>query len=146
MSKIRISLIIANIILGFAIYLSFKGENKQRESFNEVLISTLSNLDSVRLESGNASKVINLSKVSSNWMITEPYKWQINKLALSNFQTKLAHFNTKNYELSELRNKGEILEDYGVHEFSPRIKVSHGENFIEFIIGDIQETKKAVIH
>ena len=92
MSKIRISLIIANIILGFAIYLSFKGENKQRESFNEVLISTLSNLDSVRLESGNASKVINLSKVSSNWMITEPYEWQINKLTLSNFQTKVTIF------------------------------------------------------
>ena len=103
MSKIRISLIIANIILGFAIYLSFKGENKQRENFDEILISTLSNLDSVRLESGNASKVIKLTKVSANWMITEPYEWQINKLALSNFQTKLAHFNTKKlYELSEL--------------------------------------------
>ena len=144
MSKIRISLIIANIILGFAIYLSFKGENKQRENFNEILISTLSNLDSVRLESGNASKVIKLTKVSANWMITEPYEWQINKLALSNFQTKLAHFNTKKlYELSELRNKGEILEDYGVHEFSPRIKVSHSENFIEFIIGDITRDEKS---
>ena len=89
MSKIKIFLIIANIFVGFAIYLSFRGENQNNEDFNEILISTLSNIDSVSLDSANASKVIKLSKISSEWMITEPYEWHANKLALSNFQTKL---------------------------------------------------------
>ena len=138
MSKIKIFLIIANIFVGFAIYLSFRGENQNNEDFNEILISTLSNIDSVSLDSANSSKVIKLSKISSEWMITEPYEWHANKLALSNFQTKLAHFHLKKlYKLSELRQKGEILEDYGIDEFSPRIKVHSSGEFIEFRIGEM---------
>ena len=79
-----------------------------------------------------------MTKVSQNWQIVEPYSWEANKLALSNFQTKLAHFQFKKLnDLSEIKDKGEILEDYGIDELSPKIKIYSHKDFIDFKIGDI---------
>ena len=123
MSKIKIFLILANLFLGFAIYITFKNDNEKEIGTNKLLISTLSKLDSLKLDSGNSSKVIELTKISQNWQIIEPYSWEANKLALSNFQTKIAHFQFKKLNnLKKLKEKGEILEDYGIDEYSPRIK------------------------
>ena len=138
MSKIKIVLILANLFLGFAIYLTFKNDNEKGLGTNTLLISALSKLDSLKLDSGNSSKVIELTKISQNWQIVEPYSWEANKLALSNFQTKLAHFQFKKLnDLREIKDKGEILEDYGIDELSPKIKISSHEDFIDFKIGDI---------
>ena len=138
MSKIKIFLILANLFLGFAIYITFKNDNEKEIGTNKLLISTLSKLDSLKLDSGNSSKIIGLTKVSQNWQIVEPYSWEANKLALSNFQTKIAHFQFKKLNnLRELKEKGEILEDYGIDEYSPRIRISSNQDFIDFKIGNI---------
>ena len=139
MSKAKISLLIANLIVGFAIYLTFKDDTPEREDFNETLIYTLSNLESVKILDHQSDKKIELTKNSlSEWMLVKPYKWETNKLALSNLQTKLAHLKVKKlYELSELKDKGEILEDYGIDQNSPKIKLEAKENYIEFTIGDL---------
>ena len=99
MSKIKIFLILANLFLGFAIYITFKNDNEKEIGTNKLLISTLSKLDSLKLDSGNSSKIIGLTKVSQNWQIVEPYSWEANKLALSNFQTKIAHFQSELFKL-----------------------------------------------
>ena len=107
MSKIKIFLILANLFLGFAIYITFKNDNEKEIGTNKLLISTLSKLDSLKLDSGNSSKIIGLTKVSQNWQIVEPYSWEANKLALSNFQTKIAHFQFKKLNnLRKLKEKG----------------------------------------
>ena len=122
MSKAKIFLVIANLVLGFAIYLTFKKDNQKELETDKLLISVLSKLDSLILDSGNSTKIIELKKVSQNWQIIQPYSWEANKLALSNFQTKIAHYQFKKLnELSELKGKGEILEDYGINEFSPEM-------------------------
>ena len=139
MSKAKLSLLIANLIVGFAIYLTFKDDTPAREDFDEILIYTLSNLESVTIIDSQSDKRIELTKNSlSEWMLVEPYKWETNKLALSNLQTKLAHLKVKKlYELSELKDKGEILEDYGINQNSPKIKLEGKENYIEFTLGDL---------
>ena len=138
MIKAKIFLVIANLVLGFAIYLTFKKDNQKELETDKLLISVLSKLDSLILDSGNSTKIIELKKVSQNWQIIHPYSWEANKLALSNFQTKIAHYQFKKLnELSELKGKGEILEDYGINEFSPEIKISSNQDFIDFKIGDI---------
>ena len=138
MSKTKIFLVIANLVLGFAIYLTFKKDNQKELETDKLLISVLSKLDSLILDSGNSTRIIELKKVSQNWQIIQPYSWEANKLALSNFQTKIAHYQFKKLnELSELKGKGEILEDYGINEYSPRIKISSNQDFIDFKIGDI---------
>ena len=47
MKKGKILLIIANVVVGFAIYLSLKDREEKEMSFDEILISTLSNLKSL---------------------------------------------------------------------------------------------------
>ena len=96
MNKIKVFLIVANLLVGFGIYLSFNSKNKQTGQIDEILIYILSNIDSVVLESVDSNNLIELTKISSDWMITKPYRWQSIKLALSNFQTKLSHFNFEN--------------------------------------------------
>ena len=69
---------------------------KKELGTNTLLISALSKLDSLKLDSGNSSNVIELTKISQNWQIVEPYSWEANKLALSNFKLNLLIFNLKN--------------------------------------------------
>ena len=83
MSKAKIFLVLANCVLAFAIYLTFKKDNQKELDTDKLLISVLSKLDSLILDSGNSSKIIKLKKVSQIWHITEPYSWEANKLALS---------------------------------------------------------------
>ena len=63
MSKIKIVLILANLFLGFAIYLTFKNDNEKGLGTNTLLISALSKFDSLKLDSGNLA-VIELTKIS----------------------------------------------------------------------------------
>ena len=45
MKKGKILLIIANVVVAFAIYLSLKDREEKEMSFDEILISTLSNMN-----------------------------------------------------------------------------------------------------
>jgi hypothetical protein len=111
-------------------------------SFDEILISTLSNLKSLEIHPGDLSKKIKIEKKSNNWSVVEPFVWNSNNLALSNFQTKLSHLSaTKLYEISELRKKGEIIEDYGITENSPSIKIADSSNHIELKFGSLTRNK-----
>ena len=142
MKKGKILLIIANVVVAFAIYLSLKDREEKEMSFDEILISTLSNLKSLEIHPGDLSKKIKIEKKSNNWSVVEPFVWNSNNLALSNFQTKLSHLSaTKLYEISELRKKGEIIEDYGITENSPSIKIADSSNHIELKFGSLTRNK-----
>ena len=64
MKKGKILLIIANVVVAFAIYLSLKDREEKEMSFDEILISTLSNLKSLEIHPGDLSKKIKIEKNS----------------------------------------------------------------------------------
>jgi hypothetical protein len=66
MKKGKILLIIANVVVGFAIYLSLKDREKKEMSFDEILISTLSNLKSLEIHPRNLSKNPTIGVLSSH--------------------------------------------------------------------------------
>ena len=133
MKKGKFLLILANIVVGIAIYFSLQKEKQKELSFDEVLISTLTNLKTLEIHPASSGKKIKIEKKSSDWIVTEPFIWASNKLALANFQTKFAHLSaTRLYEINELRKKGEIIEDYGIRENSPTIKIAGINNQFEF--------------
>ena len=98
-------LIIANIIVGIAIYFSLQNKDDNKNSFNEILISTLSDLHAVTLVEENNGIRVCLIKNQTEWFLEEPYKWEVDKLALSSFQTKLAHLKIKELTSSRTLNK-----------------------------------------
>lgn len=145
MRQTKYLLIVANIIVGIAIYFSLQTQDETKNSFNEILISTLSDLHAVTLIGENNGTKISLIKNQNEWFLEEPYKWEADKLALSSFQTKLAHFNMKELTtLEELKQKGEILEDYGINEKTSLIKLRNSDSIIEFRIGNLTRDQKSI--
>ena len=144
MRQTKYLLIIANIILGIAIYFSLQNKDDNKNSFNEILISTLSDLHAVTLVEENNGIRVCLIKNQTEWFLEEPYKWEADKLALSSFQTKLAHLNIKELtSLENLKQKGEILEDYGINEKTSLIKLRNSDSIIEFRIGNLTRDLKS---
>lgn len=144
MRQTKYLLIIANIILGIAIYFSLQNKDDNKNSFNEILISTLSDLHAVTLVEENNGIRVCLIKNQTEWFLEEPYKWEADKLALSSFQTKLAHLNIKELtSLENLKQKGEILEDYGINEKTSLIKLRNSDSIIEFRIGNLTRDRKS---
>lgn len=144
MRKTKYLLIIANIIVGIAIYFSLQNKDDNKNSFNEILISTLSDLHAVTLVEENNGIRVCLIKNQTEWFLEEPYKWEADKLALSSFQTKLAHLNIKELtSLENLKQKGEILEDYGINEKTSLIKLRNSDSIIEFRIGNLTRDRKS---
>ena len=145
MRQIKYLLIVANIIVGIAIYFSLQKNDETKNSFDEILISTLSDLHTLTLVGENNGTKISLTKNQTEWFLEEPYKWEADKLALSSFQTKLAHLNIKEITtLKELKQKGEILEDYGINEKSSLIKLRNRDSIIEFRIGNLTRDQKSI--
>jgi hypothetical protein len=144
MRQTKYLLIIANIIVGIAIYFSLQNKDDNKNSFNEILISTLSDLHAVTLVEENNGIRVCLIKNQTEWFLEEPYKWEADKLALSSFQTKLAHLNIKELtSLENLKQKGEILEDYGINEKTSLIKLRNSDSIIEFRIGNLTRDLKS---
>lgn len=144
MRQTKYLLIIANIIVGIAIYFSLQNKDDNKNSFNEILISTLSDLHAVTLVEENNGIRVCLIKNQTEWFLEEPYKWEADKLALSSFQTKLAHLNIKELtSLENLKQKGEILEDYGINEKKSLIKLRNSDSIIEFRIGNLTRDLKS---
>jgi hypothetical protein len=144
MRQTKYLLIIANIIVGIAIYFSLQNKDDNKNSFNEILISTLSDLHAVTLVEENNGIRVCLIKNQTEWFLEEPYKWEADKLALSSFQTKLAHLNIKELtSLENLKQKGEILEDYGINEKKSLIKLRNSDSIIEFRIGNLTRDRKS---
>lgn len=144
MRQTKYLLIIANIIVGIAIYFSLQNKDDNKNSFNEILISTLSDLHAVTLVEENNGIRVCLIKNQTEWFLEEPYKWEADKLALSSFQTKLAHLNIKELtSLENLKQKGEILEDYGINEKKSLIKLINSDSIIEFRIGNLTRDRKS---
>ena len=144
MRQTKYLLIIANIIVGIAIYFSLQNKDDNKNSFNEILISTLSDLHAVTLVEENNGIRVCLIKNQTEWFLEEPYKWEADKLALSSFQTKLAHLNIKELtSLENLKQKGEILEDYGINDKTSVIKLRNSDSIIEFRIGNLTRDLKS---
>ena len=144
MRQTKYLLIIANIIVGIAIYFSLQNKDDNKNSFNEILISTLSDLHAVTLVEENNGIRVCLIKNQTEWFLEEPYKWEADKLALSSFQTKLAHLNIKELtSLENLKQKGEILEDYGINEKTSLIKLRNSDSIIAFRIGNLTRDRKS---
>ena len=62
MKKGKFLLILANIVVGIAIYFSLQKEKQKELSFDEVLISTLTNLKTLEIHPASSGKKIKIEK------------------------------------------------------------------------------------
>ncbi|MDA8990676.1 DUF4340 domain-containing protein [Opitutales bacterium] len=145
MKKTKTFLILANIVVALGIYLSWESNNETSYSLSDSLLSVLSNMDEIEWIGSESNNSIKIRKDADAWKLIRPYVWSANTLAISNFQTKLAHFYYDPlYELDVLKKRGEILEDYGISQKSKSIKISGNNQTIKFWIGSVSRDEESV--
>lgn len=136
MKKTKTFLILANLVVGFGIYLSWENKKEDSYSLMNSLLSILSNMDKIEWYGSETNNSISIVKNDETWTLIEPYAWSANSLAISNFQTKFAHFYYDPlYELDALKKRGEILEDYGINQKSKQLTISGNNQVIKFWVG-----------
>lgn len=136
MKKTKTFLILANLVVGFGIYLSWENKKEDSYSLMNSLLSILSNMDKIEWYGSETNNSISIVKNDETWTLVEPYAWSANSLAISNFQTKFAHFYYDPlYELDALKKRGEILEDYGINQKSKQLTISGNNQVIKFWVG-----------
>ncbi len=141
MNKVKILLLLCNLIVGLIIYLNLSEETTKPSDFSLKLLDILDGLEEVRISEGN-DKNIYLTKKNDDWIISNPIKWDAESLVISNLKTRLAHSNPRLVITKEdLLKRGELLSDYGIDFNSTRIRIKGNGNHTTIALGD--ETRDA---
>ena len=119
MKNIKTSLIILNIIFGLIIYYSINNDDLNVYKVQQD-ITDLSKVHKIDILSSNNK--ISISKINHNWIISSPLTWDADNYSISNFQTIFAHLRfSEIFNVNELAERGEIIDDYGITKKSPCI-------------------------
>ena len=95
MKKLKVLLVLANAFIALLIFFVLNDKIDKKERLEDVVVKTLSNLHSIKISSPPKGQLIEVVKKEENWILKEPFSWDVEKLVLSNFTTKFAHLNFK---------------------------------------------------
>ncbi|HBJ61020.1 MAG TPA: hypothetical protein DDY76_04725 [Opitutae bacterium] len=136
MKNPKITLVIANVILGFIIYLNLEKDDDELRDLNTELVYAVSNLNKIEIVNSLRQEKLVLSKDAQSWNIIEPISWPVDRLVFSNFSAKIAHLKCERlHDVQKLESRGEILSDYGIEENSTRLLLHSNGEIIEITIG-----------
>ena len=125
MKKLKVLLVLANAFIALLIFFVLNDNIDKKERLEDVVVKTLSNLHSIKISSPPKGQLIEVVKKEENWILKEPFSWDVEKLVLSNFTTKFAHLNFKElYTVEEIEGRGEIVEDYGLDKNSTTLELN----------------------
>ena len=112
MKNIKLILIVLNLILFIAIYLTTNENNNSFKNDKYYELKDLSGLHNIRITKEDLS--LNLSKEDHTWVIQKPRLWECDRFSISNFITIFSHLKFKDlFSREELSLRGEIFSDYG---------------------------------
>ena len=136
MKKLKVLLVLANAFIALLIFFVLNDKIDKKERLEDVVVKTLSNLHSIKISSPPKGQLIEVVKKEENWILKEPFSWDVEKLVLSNFTTKFAHLNFKElYTVKEIEGRGEIVEDYGLDKNSTTLELNAMNSSIRLMIG-----------
>jgi hypothetical protein len=140
MKKIKILLLLANIIIALLIFVNISDDDEQKKEIGTEVVEILSNLHFISISDPSKDEHVKIVKIDENWVLEEPFSWEAEKLVLSNFKTKFAHLNFKElYSIDEIKKRGEIIQDYGLDENSTILEIKAANSTLRLIVG--KETK-----
>ena len=143
MKRIKLLLILINIILFIFIYLTFSKETVDDERETLRKITNLTKLTEIKISNSSGDLII--SKKNYNWIIEYPIKWEINNFAMSNFLAVFSHLKVKSlFDTEEIRSRGEMLTDYGIGSSSTILTLKKSNEYLTFKIGKKTRDEKSV--
>lgn len=137
MKNRTLPLIIANVVLGLFIFFNIEKEENPKIEFEKNLVRALNSLCTLSFHIPRKDQSIHLERQETDWVISNPIKWTVEPLVLSNFLTKLSHLDS-HFLLSvdQLDSRGEVLSDYGFDENSSFFVLEGTSNSLRFSIGN----------
>ena len=136
MNKVKILLLLCNLIVGIIIYLNISEDTNNPRDFPLKLVEILDALDEVKVSQGNDQHIL-IQKNKDDWSIKDPISWSAESLVISNLKTRLAHSNPQLVITQEdLLKRGEVLADYGIDSNSTHIRIRGNGKHTTIVLGD----------
>jgi len=136
MNKVKILLLLCNLIVGIIIYLNISEDKNNPRDFPLKLVEILDTLDEVKVSQGNDQYIL-IQKNKDDWFIKDPISWSAESLVISNLKTRLAHSNPQLVITQEdLLKRGEVLADYGIDSNSTHIHIRGNGKHTTIVLGD----------
>jgi hypothetical protein len=145
MKKIKILLLLANIVIALLIFVSIYDDDEQKREIETEVVEILSNLHFISISEPAKGEYVKIVKTDENWVLEKPFSWEAEKLVLSNFKTKFAHLNFKElYSIDEIEKRGEIVQDYGLDENSTVLEIKAVNSALRLTIGTGTKDEQSV--
>ena len=136
MNKVKILLLLCNLLVGFIIYLNISEDTSNPRDLPLKLVEILDGLDEVKVSQGNDQHIL-IQKDKDDWSIRNPIEWRAESLVISNLKTRLAHSNPQLVITQEdLLKRGEVLADYGIASHSTRISIQGNGKHATIVLGN----------
>jgi len=136
MNKVKILLLLCNLLVGFIIYLNISEDTSNPRDLPLKLVEILDGLDEVKVSQGNDQHIL-IQKDKDDWSIRNPIEWRAESLVISNLKTRLAHSNPQLVITQEdLLKRGEVLADYGIDSNSTRISIQGNGKHATIVLGN----------
>jgi hypothetical protein len=136
-------LIVLNIFLIIAIYVSLEDDNDSAKDYKNEEISNLNNLYKINIQ--KKDKRISLEKKDHDWEVISPINWIVDKFAISNFITLFSHLKFERlFTYNEILERGEVLQDYGIDSNSTKFTLSKSEHDLVIKIGNKTRDEESV--
>ncbi|MBT3667004.1 MAG: DUF4340 domain-containing protein [Opitutae bacterium] len=142
MRNIKTTLIVLNII--FILFIYYKIDNSTIDKYK--LQHEITDLSKVyRIDISNNDKKVTVVKKDFTWDITSPFAWKVDNYSISNFKTIFSHLSfSEIFTVQEISERGEIINDYGINEHSPRIVLHRAKNTTTIQLGKSTRDKKFI--
>ena len=136
-------LIVLNIFLIIAIYVSLEDDNDSAKDYKNEEVSNLNNLYKIDIQ--KKDKRISLEKKEYDWEVISPINWIVDKFAISNFITLFSHLKFERlFTYNEILERGEVLQDYGIDSNSTKFTLSKSEHDLVIKIGNKTRDEESV--
>ena len=134
MRKIKYLLIISNLLLFVILYFSQSEKNNDLRNSELNELTEINSITEIIINKNNNNIIF--SKDNYDWKIKSPLEWRLDYFAISKFLNTFSHLKFIEYaNLSEIKERGEKLIDYGINSNSTSISVKRLNSTSKFILG-----------
>ena len=134
MRKIKYLLIISNLLLFVILYFSQSEKNNDLRNSELNELTEINSITEIIINKNNNNIIF--SKDNYDWKIKSPLEWRLDYFAISKFLNTFSHLKFIEYaNLSEIKERGEKLIDYGINSNSTYISLKRLNSTTKFILG-----------
>ena len=82
MKKIKILLLLANVVIALLIFVTIYDDDEQKRGIESEIVEILSNLHFISISEPATDKYVKIVKKNEKWVLQEPFSWEAEKLVL----------------------------------------------------------------